>query len=104
MSKELKVNINSVDNFSSDLKKKSDDLLEIIEYLLSISKDMDNFYDTPESKVLNEGMIKYLNNAKLPCYKLGDLAYKVKLFSQNYSNVYNDISRSVGENNEVSGN
>ena len=79
-------------------------LLEIIEYLLSISKDMDNFYDTPESKVLNEGMIKYLNNAKLPCYKLGDLAYKVKLFSQDYSNVYKDISRSVGEQDEVSGN
>ena len=104
MSKELMVNINSVNNFSVDLKNKSNELLDIIDYLLTISKDMENFYNTPESKILNEGMIKFLNNAKIPCYKLGDLAYKVKLFGQNYSNVYKDISRSVGEQDEVSGN
>ena len=91
------VNIATVKRLSEEMKVESENLKAIVNNLIRITNEMETFFDTPTAKVLKEGLIRYLNNAKRPCENLKDLSEKIKIFSENYNNLYKKTGQSVGD-------
>ena len=93
----FQVNIDSVDKFSKETRNTSLRLEEILDYLIRITNDMPEFFDTPAANMLQEYLLEYLNNSKNQCNRLGELSNKIDFFNKNYINIYNDTKISVGE-------
>ena len=98
MNKNFIINITSVGDFSKNLKIQSERLEEILDYLTKITNEMDKFFDTPTAHVMQETLLEELKKSKIPCKNLASLSNKVDLFRENYENMYEDTTRSVGGN------
>lgn len=97
MNYNFKVNIDSVEKLSDVVQKTSGNMDEILDYLIRITNDMDMFFDTPSEKILNEALLRYLNQSKETCKTLKDLSNSIKLFNKNYNSIYNATRQSIGE-------
>ena len=93
----FQVNIDSIDKFAKNTKNTALRLEEILDYLIRITNDMPDFFDTPSANMLQEYLLEYLNNSKHQCDKLDELSNKIDFFNKNYMSIYNDTKISVGE-------
>ena len=90
------VNIDSVKKLSNEIGVESNNLNAILDSLINMSNEINTFFDTPTAKVFSETLLKFLNNAKIPCQNLDELSKKISLFGNSYTNLYNSTKRSVG--------
>lgn len=93
----FQVNIDSIDKFAKETRNTSLRLAEILDYLIRITNDMPDFFDTPSANIMQESLLRYLKNSKVECDKLGDLSHKIDFFNKNYTNIYDETKISVGE-------
>ena len=97
MNYNFQVNISSIEKFSNELKSEVAELEDILDYLESLTNDMNDFFDTPASHKMQEGLLDYLRKSKIPCNELRDLSNKIDLFNKNYENIYKMTKKSVGD-------
>ena len=90
------VNISSIDDFASKINNESLKLEEILDSLIYMTNDMNVFFDTPSANTLQEELLHYLKNSKIPCQNLNELSNKIVLFNKNYKNIYEITQASVG--------
>ncbi len=93
---DIQVNIESVGKFAKETRNTSLRLEEILNYLIQITSDVPNFFNTPSASVMQEALLKYLNDSKSSCNKLGDLSRKIEFFNKNYMNMIEATEVSVG--------
>lgn len=96
MNHNFRINLDSINKLATETRNTSLKLEEIINYLILITNEMEDFVDTPSSHIMQEALLRYLNDAKKPCNKLNELSVKISLFNQSYTNMYNITETSVG--------
>ena len=97
----MKTNINlktdSIDELSNELKKGSINLNNILDYLINLTIDMDNFFDTPTAKIMKESLIEYLKNSKESCNNLNELSNTVLKSKELYELLHQQTRDSLEE-------
>lgn len=63
-------NINELDSFSNNLRNKTLDMNNILDELITMTMDMDRFFDTPQGKIMKDSLIEYLKDSKTKCSSL----------------------------------
>ena len=95
MASNVKVEISSIANFSEILKKESTSMLNIVDDLIKMTADMEDFFDTPAARMMKDGLMQYLNQSKTPCTNLGKIAENIDKYKDIYANVIKKQSDSV---------
>lgn len=97
----MKTNINlktdSINELSNELKKGSINLNTILDYLINLTMDMDNFFDTPTAKIMKESLIEYLKNSKESCNNLNELSNTVLKSKELYELLHQQTRDSLEE-------
>ncbi len=97
----MKTNINlktdSINELSNELKKGSINLNNILDYLINLTIDMDNFFDTPTAKIMKESLIEYLKNSKESCNNLNELSNTVLKSKELYELLHQQTRDSLEE-------
>ena len=97
MKGEILVNIESVDDFSKEIKDKSNRVIEIMEELISLTQYMEKFYNSNIWNKLKEVIITCLKESKNKCEEFNELGYRVEGINQIYKNVYIETGKKVKE-------
>lgn len=63
-------NISEIDKFSNDIRNKTMSMNSILDDLITMTMDMDRFFDTPSGKIMKDSLIDYLKESKLKCSSL----------------------------------
>ena len=97
----MKTNINlktdSINELSNELKKGSINLNNILDYLINLTIDMDNFFDTPTAKIMKDSLIEYLKNSKESCNNLNELSNTVLKSKELYELLHQQTRDSLEE-------
>ena len=63
----IEANISELDKFSKDIRNKTLNMNNILDELITMTIDMDKFFDTPNGKIMRETLIDYLKESKTNC-------------------------------------
>lgn len=91
----VKVKISSVEAFSENLKTESVNMLNIVDDLMKMTSNMEDFFDTPTAKIMKDGLMNYLNQSKIPCTNLGKIANNIDKYKDIYETLIKKQDDSV---------
>ena len=94
---EVYVVIPTIDDFASSIKSERTIVDEKIEKLLTVSYEIEKYYDTPTGNLMRESLIEYLNSCKSDCEDLSDLANRLEKVSEMYRIALDTINKKVGD-------
>ncbi len=98
MEKKLKIEIDTLDNFSKKCIDCSNVLIEALDNLLNLTQDLDKCYDTKTGKDYKEFISTYLTDSKKNCKKMKEYGYSLKKASLIYGRLNEYYKSEVGNN------
>ena len=95
MATNVYANTTTIDQFSNDLKNEASSMNSILEELITLTQDMEQFYDTPTAKTMKESLLSYLNDSIETCKTLDSIGNTVSKAKDIYETTISNMSSSV---------
>ena len=95
MASNVYVNVETIDKFSTDLKGEAASLNSILSDLITMTMDMEKFFDTPTAKIMRDSLINYLNDSITTCNLLDTIGENVSKSKSIYETAINNIDSST---------
>lgn len=95
MASNVYVDIETISKFSIDLKEEASNMNSILSDLISMTMDMEKFFDTPTAKIMKESLINYLNESINTCNLLDIIGENVNKSKLIYETAINNIYKSI---------
>ena len=95
MASNVYVDIETISKFSIDLKEEASNMNSILSDLISMTMDMEKFFDTPTAKIMKDSLINYLNDSITTCNLLDTIGENVSKSKSIYETAINNIDSST---------
>ena len=95
MASNVYVDIETISKFSIDLKEEASNMNSILSDLISMTMDMEKFFDTPTAKIMRDSLINYLNDSITTCNLLDTIGENVSKSKSIYETAINNIDSST---------